>query len=124
MEATRFSVASLAVSGKQKVGVISAQNLRTLTLTARVTYNASATAPVKVNVYHTPDGKVWDTVPYVSFTVTLTAGSVVQRTVNIVPPEEGTLQIEVENTDATYTATEVGVFYRASNWSIITTGKA
>lgn len=107
------SITSLATSGKEKVGNIDLRLNRTFSVSAKVDYNASATSGIKVNFYYSPDGENFDTVPYTFFTVDLTAGSTIQETHIIDTPEHGMMEIEVENVDATYTATNIQVWVTA-----------
>lgn len=104
----KFTV--LNASGKINVGSVNTKKTRSLSITARVTYNASATSGVKVNTYFSADGHDFDTVPYTFFTIDLTADSVVQETHLIDVPENGMLRIELENVDSTYTATDITVW--------------
>jgi len=97
-------------------GVIELTKVRTVSITVRVTYHASATSSVRCNLYFGPDKENFDTVPYTYFDVDLTAGATVQETKIIDCPEEGFLVISVKNLDTTYDATNVRVWYTFSVW--------
>lgn len=97
-------------SGEMDIASITFVKPRTLTITSRVTYNASATAGIRVNLYFSPDGKHYDTIPYTYFDVDFTAGQTVQETHIIDAPEEGYMKVTVQNLDATYTATQIFIW--------------
>jgi len=80
-----------------------------LTITIRVTHHASATAPVKVHLVSGVDRMVWDTEDYTSFNAHLLAGKESQKTVAITP-DIFLLKVQLENTDTTYTATDLDVY--------------
>lgn len=103
-------IASLAASAEQIVGDVTLVRLETLTITTKVTYNASATGAVRLKLYFSPDGKNYDTVPYAYYDIDLTAGSTIQETKGVDAPEAGHLRVAVQNLDATYAATNVFVW--------------
>ena len=109
-------IASLKASGKQQVGTIDITKMRTLAVTAKVNYNAGATAGIKVNAYTKLENQEWDTVAIDYFEVDFTAGETVQKTNFIAVPEEGQVAIEIENTDTTYAATEIEVLASYERW--------
>lgn len=104
-------IPSLAASGEYSVGNINCNNTRCATLTIRGTFNASATAGIKLNAYYSADGNNYDTVAYATFTLNLSAGSTVQETHIFDMPEEGYIELKVENSDSTYTATDIRLWY-------------
>jgi len=108
------SIASLAASAEQVVGDVTLYRLETMTVTVKVTYNASATAGVRIKLYFSPDGDNYDTVAYAYFDIDLAAGETVQETKIVDAPEKGHLRASVENLDAVYEA--AGIFV----WSSIT----
>lgn len=75
-----------------------------LTISVRVTYDASATAGAVLNVYLSPDGTNYDTQPYYSATLAFTAGATIQEShdVDVNTPY---VKIEIKNTDGTYALT-------------------
>jgi hypothetical protein len=81
---------------------------RKLSLTVTSTYHASATAGVKVHVYTGTDAATYDTVEFTSFTVTLTAGTTVQKTVEV-ETHAKLVKVVVENLDGSYAATSITV---------------
>jgi len=107
---------SLAASAEEIIGNIGFVKPRTMTVTARVNYNAAATAGIRVNLYFSPDGKNYDTVPYTSFDVNLTAGATIQETHIIDAPEEGYMKISVENLDAVHAAIGIYAWVTIQEW--------
>jgi len=89
---------------------------RTLSITARVKFHASATNNATVYLYYSPDGIHWDTIAYTSFDLTLSAGNYVQRTVPIDVPEHGYVKVQVANNDSSYPITEVQCWYTIQSW--------
>ncbi|GAH60185.1 unnamed protein product [marine sediment metagenome] len=61
-------------------GTIPLVRARTVTITARMLFNASAAADTTMNVYFSPDGNNWDTVPYATINIPRTAGAVIPET--------------------------------------------
>jgi len=89
---------------------------RTLSVTARVKFHASATNNCTIYIYYSPDGQHWDTIAYTSFDLTLDAGNYVQRTVPIDVPEHGYIKIKVANNDTSYPLSDVAVWYTIQSW--------
>ena len=116
MEQPFLTTAILAASGKVRSSDLVLTKARTVSVTCRATYNSSATSGVQVNVYYSPDGSNFDTVVYTSYIVDLTAGSTIQETKILDVPEHGYLKFEVENLDATYTATNIKLWYSIQSW--------
>jgi len=111
-----FLVSSIRAGGVARAGTIILKKTRTLTITCKCTYHASATAGAKVNVYFSPDEENWDTIPYTYFFVDFTAGATVQKTVIVDPPEDGSLAFEIENTDTSYAVTDVNLWITIQEW--------
>lgn len=101
---------NLAVSTEQIIGDVTLYRIETFTVTTRVVYNGSATAGIRLNIYFSPDGKNYDTVPYAYYDIDLTAGGTIQETKIVDAPEQGNLRVCVENLDGTYTATSIKVW--------------
>lgn len=116
MEKPILLVPLIAASGKKATSDIVLTKCRTLSISARVTYNASATATARVNLYYSADGNNFDTIPYTYFDIDLTAGGTVQETKIIDAPEHGYLKFEVENLDASYTLTNCMLWYSIQSW--------
>ena len=91
---------------------------RTLSITIRLTFNASATGNAKAYLYYSPDGKYLDTVAYSSWTITVSAGNTIQQTEIIDPPEHGYLTLKIANEDQTYTITNVKAWYTIQSWEL------
>ena len=104
------SISSLAASAEKIVGDVTLYRLETFALTARVTYNAAATAGIRVKLYYSPDGDNYDTVAYGYYDVDLTAGGTIQETKLVDAPENGNLRVAVENLDAAQAATGISVW--------------
>jgi len=90
---------------------------RTVTITVRLKYHASATGKAICNVYYSPDGKHYDTVPIDYFDIDLSAGEVVQETGIIAVPEHGYFKVAIQNTDTNYPITDVMVWYTIQSWA-------
>lgn len=105
-----MTVASIAASGSAEFGAINLRGLSAICVTGRVTYNASASGAVTVNLYFSPDGKKWDTIAFGSKALTVSAGDVVQASVIVSVPDSGWLRIVMSNADSTYTATSASVW--------------
>lgn len=101
---------SLAASGERIVGDVTLYRLETFAVTARVTYNASATSGIRVKLYYSPDGDNYDSVAYAYFDVDLTADSTIQETKLVDAPENGHIRVSVENLDGSYAATNISVW--------------
>lgn len=111
MKKPAFYDASIAAAGTTQAGVVRLIKTRTLSVTTRTTYNASATGALRVYLYYSPDGEHFDTVPYTYFDVTITAGATVQETKSVDMPEHGYIAFKLYNQDATYTTTENRLWY-------------
>lgn len=109
-------VNSLRAGGTYRTEVIDLRNVRSLSITVRVTYHASATKGITVKFYFSPDGKHWDTVPYSQYQPDFTAGETVQETVKIEVPEWGYLQVEVKNEDGSYPASDIYIWRTIKTW--------
>lgn len=111
-----LTIASLGASGKQEGGTVDIITARTLVVSARATYNASATLGLRVHLLFSPDGINWDTVDYAVFDLDLAAGATVQETHIVDPPETGYMTFKVENLDTVYAATNVKLWAQATKW--------
>jgi len=109
-------ISTLMESEQKRCGVISLNMTRTLTITARVTYNASATVGCTMNLYYSPDGIHVDSIPYATYLINLAAGETVQESHNVDAPEVGYMQIAISNGDATYTTTNVLIYENQVLW--------
>ncbi len=101
---------SLALSTEQIIGNLKLYRVETFTVTTRVTYNGAATAGLRLNMYFSPDGKNYDTVPYAYYDINLTAGGTIQETKIVDAPEQGSMMFKVQNLDGTYAATIIKVW--------------
>jgi len=113
-----FMVAgSIPASGTlTQPGDIPLVRARTLSVTVRLKFHASATKNATVYLYYSPDGSNWDTIPYTSFDLTLSAGEYVQRTVPIDVPEHGYIKVAVANNDTSYAISDVKAWYTIQSW--------
>lgn len=104
------SIDNLALSAEKIVGNVKLYRIETFSITTRVTYHGSATLGLRLNLYFSPDGKNYDTVPYAYYDVDLTAGGTIQESKLVDAPEQGSLKITVQNLDSTYAATGISVW--------------
>lgn len=111
-----ISIPVLAASQEKRSVVIELEKIRTLTVTARVSYNSEATVGATINLYFSPDGINWDTVAYAFFLINLTVGETVQETHNIDAPESGYMSVEISNGDSVYNVAEVFIFTKQRKW--------
>lgn len=116
MREPHIHVGVLAASGSQRSALVPLVRARSLHITGRATYNASATGTVEVEVYYSPDGTNLDTISYGTLTLSLSAGNTVQRSAVVVVPEHGYVQFRLVNNDSTYTATDARVWYSVQSW--------
>jgi hypothetical protein len=117
MEAPFGQINSLAASGSQFLGgVIPLVRARTLSLTIRETCGAGIDANTTVGLYYSPDGNKWDSIVYTSWEITYTAGSTIQRTVIIDPPEHGYLQVKITNGSQSDVLTNIKGWYSIQSW--------
>ncbi len=105
---------SIPASAEHSIGMINLNNVRTGTLTCRVTYGAGATTGATVNLYYSADGERFDTVAFTSFLVNLSAGSTVQESAIIDFPENGYVEVRVSNGDAI--ATNITLWYSLARY--------
>lgn len=102
------AIGSLTASEERIVGDVTLYRIETFSVTTKVTYNGSATAGIRLNMYFSPDGNNYDTVPYAYYDIDLTAGGTVQESKLVDSPERGYLRIAVKNLDTVYAAS--GIF--------------
>lgn len=96
--------------------IIECDLARTITLTARVTYDASGTVSANVNLYYTPDGINFDTLTFTTYAITITAGATIQRSAVIDPPEVGYLVPVIQNADTVYNITNISLWTSVSKY--------
>jgi hypothetical protein len=99
-----LSAAILVKSATLQAGCVNCRNLGHVGITARATFNSSATGNVVASLYYSPDGKNYDTAAFETVTLTCVQGSAVQVTKLISVPDTGFVKIQVANADATYDA--------------------
>ncbi len=104
------SIDNLALSAEKIIGNVKLYRLETFSITTRVTYHGSATAAIRLNMYFSPDGMNYDTVPYAYYDINVTAGGTIQETKLVDSPEQGSFKITVQNLDSTYAATIIKVW--------------
>jgi len=110
------NVASVSASGRVYSQGIPLVRARGLSVTGRVTFHSSATAGADIEVYYSPDGKNWDTDPFGTDSITVTAGATKQSTSYIVAPEHGYVKFAVKNNDTGYALTNVMLWYTIQSW--------
>lgn len=112
--------ASIAASATSNVfATFNLDRVRTAVITVRGTYGASSSGAATVKLYYSADQFNWDTVPYTSFQVDLTAGATVQESKILDVPEVGDMKVEVVN-GAGDTFTNVKVFVTKRRWRGVT----
>ena len=117
MRAPFMTLPSLAASGSfYQSGSIPLVRARTLSLTVRGTFHGSATLGATCYIYYSPNGSKWDTIPYTSFDLTLTAGAAVQRTLPIDTPEHGFASVKIVNNDTVRAITDISAWYTIQAW--------
>jgi hypothetical protein len=114
-----FIKSSIAASGSAtSPGHLPLVRARTITITVRLTCGASLDADPTVEVFYSPDGTNVDTVPYSNWDITYTAGSTVQYTSIVDPPEHGFLSMKVVNNSSADTLTDVKVWYSIQAYAL------
>ena len=117
VEIRLIDIPSLAAGASEQCKVLGCERIRRLTITARCTYNASASGVVTLYFYFlAPDGDR-DTIAYSTLALTLSAGNTVQRTAEVTCPEDGEMILVVTNADSTYAATRVKIYATLQRWS-------
>jgi len=104
------TVESLAPGGEQIVGNVTLGRIESLTVTTRVTYHASATSGLRLNLYFTPDEENYDTTVYSCYDIDFTAAAEVQKTELVTVSALGNLRVAVENLDPAQSATAIKVW--------------
>jgi len=107
---------SIAANAAEAVGVISCENLRSLVVSVRLKFDASATGDAVIQLFFSPDGKIWDAEPYAESTIPVSAGNVRQKSIPITPPEDGYIQVKVKNEDGSHTITDVQCWIVTGYW--------
>jgi hypothetical protein len=108
---------NVAASGTGLIpGIIQLVRARTVTLTVQLTCGGGLTADPEIDVLYSPDGRVWDTIPFTYFTLAFTAGAKIQRTMILDPPEHGYLRLSVLNKSAADVLTDVNIWYGIQSW--------
>lgn len=110
-------IETIAASGREQIpGAIPFVRARTLSITVRMTFGASIDADATIELYYSPDGEMWDTLTYAEQGVTFTAGSTVQQTFIVDPPEHGHMKIQILNGSAADTITDIRAWYSIQSW--------
>jgi len=104
------SIDSLALSSEKDIGNVKLYRVETFTVTTRVIYSAAATAGIRLNMYFSPDGKNYDTIPYAYYDIDFTLGVTVQETKIVDAPEQGDMRFAVQNLDAGQAAISIKVW--------------
>ncbi len=90
---------------------------RGFSVTCRATFGAGNTGNVVANLYYSPDGVNFDTSPYASLTVPVTASESVQASAYVVVPEHGYIKITVSNEDASNDVNNVLVWFSIQSYA-------
>lgn len=78
------------------------------TLTVRCTYGADASGGIRLNVYSSRDGKVYDREPFATFDLEYLAGKIAQKSFNL-RTEPRFIKVIVENQDDAASVTDIDV---------------
>ena len=105
-----LNAVKLVKSSTLQAGNVNCRNLGHVGVTARATFDASATGNVVVSLFYSPDGKNYDTTAFETVTLTCVQSGTVQATKLISVPDTGFVKISVANADATYDAVSVMVW--------------
>lgn len=103
------SVSALAASKEIYTGEMVCQLFRDFYITGAATY-ANSTQPVRVNVYYSPDGVLWDSIPYIYFDLTVSTNSRVQKTISADIPSMGYIRFSVKNLDTSVSASNAEIY--------------
>jgi len=105
----------LSTSGNSD-GSIPLVRARTLSITVRLTFGGQIDADATVELYYSPDGSNWDTIPYTSFIIPFTISTTKQRTAIIDPPEHGYVRVAIKNNSAADALSIVTCWYTIQSW--------
>jgi hypothetical protein len=95
---------TIAAEGNASSSALDASGAVGITITANVTFNASATAGAVLSILSSPDNTNWDTIPLDQVAITLTAGGTVQITLPVTPSVKY-VKAKITNSDASYSIT-------------------
>ena len=110
-------IETIAASGRDQIpGQIPFVRARTLSITIRLTCGAQLDADAIAELYYSPDGNKWDTIPYATQAITFTAGGTVQKTFIVDPPEHGHMVIKILNGSSGDTITNAIGWYSIQSW--------
>lgn len=87
----------LAVSASVEAGIINCRNLDKVMITCMATFAAESDADLTVALYHSPDGRFYDTEAFDSITLTDVASTAVQKSKLVSVPDTGWLKIVLIN---------------------------
>lgn len=104
-----------ASATSRQFGTFNVDKVRTAVITCRLTYGSSSSSGAVLNLYYSPDGENWDTVPYLSYTINLTASGTIQESKILDVPEVGYLKAELVN-GAGDTSTEAFIWVTKRRW--------
>jgi hypothetical protein len=107
---------TIPVSGSVRGRSIDCDLARTISITSRCLYHASADDALQLSLLFSPDGRNYDTIAYTSHEIAVTQGASVQKTVLIDPPEAGFLIPVATNLSTNYAISNVTVWVGASKY--------
>jgi len=99
-----LSAYSLAAGGSVDADITVPDKRAAITIILRATYNAAATAGVRLEVYYSPDGTNWDTDTDERYDHPFRAGETVQKTY-VLASVPSYVRIRIVNLDGTYAVT-------------------
>jgi len=116
-------VPTLAAGSELPAGQFDCEIVRTAEVTIRATIPVNTEeAHLDINLYYSPDGVNYDTVPYTYRSLlekdetTAPTNTTIQRTWIIDPIEHGWFKITVQNNAAGWNATNVSVWTNVARW--------
>ncbi len=116
MRSPILDVATVGASGSSYSSPVSLVKTRALQVWGKATFNGSATSGATVKVFTSPNGSSWDTQPYATFNLTLSAGNAVQESAYIVLGEHGYVKFAITNDDSAQTLTDLKIWYSIQSW--------
>ena len=116
MKTPLLNAGAVPAAGRAYSASIALIRARGMSVHARVLFHASATLKATIEVYTSPDGNNWDTTPYGSFDINVSAGNERQASAYIVAPEHGFIKLAVYNTDTAYALTWAKLWYTIQSY--------
>lgn len=107
---------AMALSARRYSKDIPLIRARGVSVTARAKFDAGTTDDALAEVYYSPDGSNWDTIPFGTVTLTRSASAEVQASAYIVAPEHGYLKFAIKSQGTTDGITWAKLWYSIDSW--------